>query len=267
MIPAKDQRTTLQTVERALSFLEFVAEARTPPRVREVAEGLGLNITTTYHLFNTLHARGYVTRDADGKLRIGTRAALLYHAMVRTMVPSRALRPVVEQLAASTQETAYLTSLVDTGVVIQAVIEGSQTLRVSGLYVGYSGQEHLRASGKAVLAHLDDEGRAALLQRHLATLGDRERRAFLTAFSAELEAIRQRGYALDDQGYERGICCVAAPYFAADGQVVGSFTVSVPAVRFPRARRALTAAVVNAATTASNVLGFSAPDRSGTDPS
>jgi DNA-binding IclR family transcriptional regulator len=255
-----ESRTTLQTVERALSFLEFVAEARTPPRVRDVAEGLGLNITTTYHLFNTLLARNYITRDSDGKLRVGTRATLLYNSLVRTLAPSRELRPIVERLAAETDETAYLTSLVGTGVVIQAVIEGSQTLRVSGLNVGYSGQEHVRASGKAVLAQLSDPARTAVLEPQLAMLGDAERQKFLGAFGAELEGIRSRGYATDDQGYERGICCVAAPYFGSDGQVVGSITISAPAVRYTRSKRTLTTAVIEAAAHASRILGHQARD-------
>ena len=70
--------TTLQTVKRALAFLEAVAEARQPPRLRDVAQTLGINVTSSYHLLNTLQLAGYVTRDPDGTFRIGGRAAILY---------------------------------------------------------------------------------------------------------------------------------------------------------------------------------------------
>jgi DNA-binding IclR family transcriptional regulator len=253
-------RTTLQTVERALSFLEYVAQARSAPRLRDVATGLGLNITTVYHLFNTLQARGYVTRDADGTVRIGSQAALIYQGMVRTFVPGRDLRPIIEQLTESTEETSYLTSLVDASVVIQALVEAPQALRVSGLYVGYSGQEHLRASGKAVLAHLPADRREAMLRVRLAGHDEPARAEILDGLAEELEVIRRRGYAIDDQGYSPGVCCVAAPYFGSDGEIVGSVAVSAPAVRFPKARKPLTAAVMEAAHAASAVLGHAAHD-------
>ena len=56
-----DNNYTLQTVERALSFLEYVATAPVPPNVRDVAKALDLNITTSYHLLRTLVARMQVS--------------------------------------------------------------------------------------------------------------------------------------------------------------------------------------------------------------
>ena len=40
-------------------------------------------------------------------------------------------------------------------MVIQAIAEGSQQLRVGGLQVGYQGHTHARAAGKALLAWRD----------------------------------------------------------------------------------------------------------------
>jgi DNA-binding IclR family transcriptional regulator len=156
--------TTLQTVERALAFLETVAQARRPPRLKEVAEALGINVTTSYHLLNTLQMAGYLTRDSDGSLRIGGRTAILYQGLVRNFALGRELTPVIEELSGSTGETAYIAALNREKVIIQAVVEGDQAVRVTGLYVGFSGSEHIRASGKAVLAHLPDEQRNAALR-------------------------------------------------------------------------------------------------------
>src|SRR5882757_7529137 len=103
--------TTLQTVERALAFLETVAQARRPPQLKEVAQALGINITTSYHLLNTLQTAGYLTREGDGTLRIGGRTAILYQGLVRNFALGRELMPVIEELSASTGETAYIAAL------------------------------------------------------------------------------------------------------------------------------------------------------------
>ncbi|HSD45363.1 MAG TPA: IclR family transcriptional regulator C-terminal domain-containing protein, partial [Pyrinomonadaceae bacterium] len=42
----------------------------------------------------------------------------------------------------------------------------------------------------------------------------------------ELAAIRRRGYAIDDEEHAVGVRCVAAPVFAASGEVVAAIGLS-----------------------------------------
>lgn len=252
----------MQTVERALSVLEHVAQCRQAPTLREVSISLGLNITTVYHLVNTLEHRGYLARDARGTLRIGARAAVLHQALVAGLVPSRDLQPVVEDLSATLDETAYLTSWADDSVVIQAVVEAPQALRVSGLYVGYRGREVSRASGKAVLAYLPAAARSAVVQANLESHDAQERAKLEEALAVELEGVRRNGFAIDEQTYTPGVYCVAAPYFNADGTVSGSVAVSVPAVRYPKRRKLLISAVRAAAEACSERMGHAGPPAS-----
>jgi IclR family acetate operon transcriptional repressor len=243
--------TTLQTVERALAFLEIVAQARRPPQLKEVAQALGINVTTSYHLRNTLQLAGYLTRESDGTLRIGSRAAVVYQGLVRNFALGRELMPVIEELSASIGETSYIAALNREKVIIQALVEGDQAVRVTGLYVGFSGSEHIRASGKAVLAHLPEGPRDAAVGRCLPGASP----AALSAAIKELENVRQQGWALDDGHFQDGVCCVAVPFFRAGGSVAGSVSVSVPAARFPAARERITDAVRNSARQASELLG------------
>ena len=243
--------TTLQTVERALAFLETVAQARRPPRLKEVAQALGINVTTSYHLLNTLQLAGYVTRDADGTLRMGGRTAILYQGLLRSFALSRELAPVVAELSASTGETAYIAALNREKVIIQALVEGNQAVRVTGLYVGFSGSEHIRASGKAVLAHLPDAMRDDMLRQCLPDPAAGE----LNAVFGELNRVREQGWALDDGSFQEGVCCIAAPFFRSGGLVAGSVAVSAPAARFAAARDAITDAVLGSAQQASQIAG------------
>ena len=49
-------------------------------------------------------------------------------------------------------------------------------------------------------------------------------------YLAELERVRQRGYAVDNSEHEDFIHCVAAPIRGADGEVIAAASMSVPKV-------------------------------------
>jgi IclR family transcriptional regulator, acetate operon repressor len=253
--------TTLQTVERALTFLEAVAQARRPPRLKEVAQSLGINVTTSYHLLNTLQVAGYLTRDSDGALRVGGRAAILYQGLVRNFALGRELMPVIAELSGSTGETAYVAALYHDKVIIQGLVEGDQAVRVTGLYVGFSGSEHIRASGKAVLAHLADQQRNAALGQCLPDASADE----LNSVIQELRKVRELGWAQDDGVFQEGVCCIAAPFFHPGGSVAGSVAASVPAARFLAAEERIIDAVLRSAQRASQIVGHD-PGQSPTRP-
>jgi DNA-binding IclR family transcriptional regulator len=49
----------------------------------------------------------------------------------------------------------------------------------------------------------------------------------------ELDAIRQQGYALDDEEHEVGVRCVAAPVRNSQGATIAALSISMPSVRLP----------------------------------
>jgi DNA-binding IclR family transcriptional regulator len=226
--------TTLKTVERALRVMEIVAAHPSPPQVREVAKALGHNITSTYHLVNTLIASGYLAKGGTGRLSIGRQIGVLHASYLRRSDFSETVRPLISFLADASEETIYLTRFVADASVIEMVVESTRSLRVTGLHLGYSGLEDRRASGKAVLAQLAPDQLDAAFARLHPELSPTKRSAALAELSNELAAIREQGYAFDDEAFEEGVCCVAAPYFGARGRVAGAIAASCPALRRER---------------------------------
>lgn len=248
-----DNRYTLQTVERAIAFLEYVATAKTPPSVRDVSRDLELNITTTYHLLRTLVAQDYVKRREEGGLELGDRVAIIARNFRQTKSLEQDLADVVQVMAAATLETSFLSLRDGDSVVLKVLIEGSQRLRVAGLYVGLKGQEYRRASGKAVLAFLEESQRAAMLEASMGGLPDRERKSILKTLEKELPLIRARGWSLDGDT-EDGITAIGAPIFDAAGGVFGATGVIVPNFRLEKARDRYMDAVRRAADDATRLL-------------
>jgi IclR family transcriptional regulator, acetate operon repressor len=112
-------------------------------------------------------------------------------------------------------------------------------VRVAEVASGPYEHGHARANGKVLLAYAWPEVREAYLRSHPLdrltenTIGDREE------LERELKRIRKRGYAIDQEEYAAGLCCVAAPLLQ-DGRIIAALGVAVPAARFKQRRRELT---------------------------
>lgn len=242
-----DNRYTLQTVERAIAFLEYVALAAKPPSVRDVSDDLKLNITTCYHLLRTLVALDYVRRREDGTLELGDRVSIIARNFRKTKSVEQDLADIVHAMASATLETSFLSLRDGDSVVLKVLAEGSHRLRVAGLYVGLKGEEFRRASGKAVMAFLGDEARAAMLEASLAGVPDARRKAIRRTLEKELPLIRARGWSVDEGESEDGITAIGAPIFDGSGAVFGALGVIVPTFRLEKARDIFMDAVLGAA--------------------
>ncbi len=249
-----EQQTTLQTVERAISFLEYVAETTEPPHIRELSEALDLNITTCYHLLRTLVARNYIKRRADGRLELGDGVNKLFRSYRRAQDIEEYLADTVKRLSAQTLETSTLSLIEGNSVILKVLVEGSQRLRVAGLYVGLKGHEYRRAAGKAVLSHLNAKEKAAMLKKSLADISELQSRPIRKALEKELKQIAARGWAVDDGQTEEGIIAIGAPIFDAKGKVLGAVSTILPTVRMEKSPDHFIESVTAAATEATQLL-------------
>jgi DNA-binding IclR family transcriptional regulator len=255
MTKAAPQRVTLQTAERALRFLEVLASSEGPLRIKDVSERLAVNLTTTYHLFNTLHDLHYVTRKSDGTVQLGTQVRVLYEAFQSQFPLGKALYAEIDQLGSETNETAYLGRLGNNGVVLELQVESAQPLRVTGLGIGFVGKEHIRAAGKAVLAYMDPDQRDVLLDLAMSKDPESATPRFREELLKELEVIRANGWAIDDEKYQAGVTCIAAPFFSVNGQVEGAVGISAPSARWHSNESALRSAVISTASEVSRQYG------------
>jgi IclR family acetate operon transcriptional repressor len=228
-VPAGDPGSLVQSVGRAAAILRYAASDLRGVTAREVSEALGLRRPTVYHLLHTLVAEGLLARGQDRRYRLGLSVGQLAEAFRRSLSPPEHLVGHIRSLSLQTGEPTYITGWVDADIVLLARVPGQHAVSVGEFPLGMVGDAHARASGKLLLGLAEPETRHAYLVTHppvpltANTIVDRG------ALDLELEEIRARGYALDREEFNAGVCCLAAPL---DADVSYAISLAAPRERF-----------------------------------
>lgn len=229
----KKPATTIQSVSRAVRVVLAVARSDRPVTPRELSEGLGLTLPTTYHLVATLEMEGMLARDGRRAYILGPAAALIADTLSHDYAAPQSYRTALRDLATETGEAVYLSAWRHGALCILESLEGTHTLGVSRLPVGYATHIHARASSKLLLAFAPDELRErAVAEAELEPLTPH---TIVTAehLERELDTIRRTGLSFDRGEVTDGVECVAVPIRAA-GTVVAALAVQAPLDRFRR---------------------------------
>jgi DNA-binding IclR family transcriptional regulator len=155
----------------------------------------------------------------------------------------------------TTRETVHLVVYDHGEVVYIDKVESPNTIRMFS-QVGRRNPAYCTAVGKAFLAYLPEAAFDEVVARGLTHRTDNTRTT-PEALRADLELIRQRGYAVDDIENEPEVRCVGAPIFDYSGRAIAAASVSGPATRVTGERVPELGRVVKGATEKiSERLGF-----------
>lgn len=237
-IKNKPPADLIQSVERALKILDSLVAAEMPLSARQLAERVGLKVATAHHLLNTLEHSEFVLRR-DSMFTPSSRKIINYYSsLVRGIRIDPEGLAKIRALAERTSETAYLATMSDVTVTIAAVAEGGHAVRVTDVYPGLRGHEHARASGKVLLAAQNDAVVDEFIARNKFEARTQHTITDPVAFRAELDAIRKRGYAIDDEEYTIGVVCVGAVLRTGNAAANSAVVVAMPKARYETAGRA-----------------------------
>lgn len=220
-----------QLVAKALNLIDLIGLSPGRYRPQMLARELGLPRSTVYRILTVLQQRSMVRADVDqGGL----------HPGFRFLEYAPGVWPLGDLPLLAMAETRALSEL--TGeTVFFAVRSGDEMLVVQlsdSLYparaeapLGARMPLHSTGPGRACLASLPPGERDQTIARlslpalTSRTITDRVRLA------AQLDLLRLRRYAIDDEETESGVRCVGAAAVDDDGATIGAFGVAGPAFR------------------------------------
>jgi DNA-binding IclR family transcriptional regulator len=230
---------------RTLEILELMSTADDDLSIAEVSRLLDIPKSSLHGIMRTMAARGWLATDQSGlRYRLGLKAALTSMSFLDRDLVVSVSRPALDAVAEATGETVHLGRLDDAEIVYLAKRESKHALRLYSA-VGRRLPAHTTALGKAILANMTDEQVQRQLPASLPALTANTitSRAHLMG---DLEATRERGYAIDNGENTEGIYCLAIA-LTAPAADYSAISCSVPKIRMTPDRIELVLGALRAA--------------------
>ncbi|SRR5580765_1180224 len=222
------ERATVQSVDRAVSVLELLAQHGTAG-VTVLAAELGVHKSTASRLLGALEARGLVEQvEERGQYRLGVGILRLAGASNARLDLVEQARPICRALAIATNDTVNLTVL-DAGTAYYIDQVTGSPANSSWNWVGQHIPLHATSNGKMLVCELPEptltETLGELRPYTAATITDR------AVLDVQLAAAREHGYAVASDELDLGLTAIASAIRNAHGEIVASVSVSGPTFR------------------------------------
>lgn len=219
----------VQSLERGLAVIRAFGTDRARMTLSEVAREADLSRASARRFLHTLVELGYVV--TDGRVfALRPQVLELGYAYLSSLSLPEVAQPHLEQLAEDVGESSSVAVLDGTDIVYVARV-ATHRIMSAAIQIGTRFPAVATSMGRAVLAHVPDGEREALLAA--VTLAPLTPRTITDkgVLRAELAAVREQGWALVDQELEEGLRSVAAPLRDGTGRVVAAVNVSAPVRR------------------------------------
>lgn len=217
----------VKTTEKSLELITKLRDMD-GARIHELTEEVDMTKGAIHNHLSTLRQHGFVRQE--GNVYQLTLRFLTFGGYVRNTIPLyQTGRPKAIQLAEDTGMLVNLATEEDGKGVYLYQARGEYAVNLD-THVGYRIRLHNIAVGKAILAYLPRErideivGMWGLPEATPNTITEKE------ALLEELETVRERGYAIDDEERTKGLACIGAP-IRVDDRVLGGISVSAPTRR------------------------------------
>jgi len=207
-----------------MRMVGLVADAPEGLTLSEIARSVGMSKSAAHSLARTLVTGGYLrTVEPGPRYRPGMELMRLGEAAARSIQLGRLCHPVLLDLSRATGLTTRAAVCDDGYPVFIDRVDAPGMVRFH-TPLGVRELPHTSAAGKAILAALPGEvsariaGETGLPERTANTIRT------LAALQTELEQVRDRGYAVDDEEDALGVMCVAATFADHAGAVAGAIS-------------------------------------------
>lgn len=193
--------------------------------VSEIADRVGVPTSTAFDHLRTLETHEFVLKRGD-QYEIGTRFLEIGGRVRSNDALYRTAEPELRELAHETGEHANLMVEESGQGVFLAKKKGENAFKLD-THVGKRVALQTTALGKAILSERSEEYVHGIIDRHGLPAATENTVTDRQALLEEIENVRRRGFAIDDEERIQGVRCVAAP-IASSSSVRGAVSVSGP---------------------------------------
>lgn len=248
------------TARKTVEILEALANSSGSLALNELARHLHSSRSSVVRIISSLEKAGLIRRDAETRRLSLTFRLLALGSAALDQLPWYSLcKPHVSVLSKDVGEIGHLAVLDGPDIIYLAKSEPTDPAPFVA-HVGGRASAYCTALGKVLLAAKSKSDLESHMQRYPLVARTARTITDPQVMNRELDLIRRRGYAVDNEENRDGVKCVAAPIVDYRGMTLAAISVAVPAYRLPdRAIPPMAVKVRDAAAQASRDLGSLLP--------
>lgn len=226
-----DNKNLNQSIIKAFTVLDAFTNDKKEWGVRELANKIGYNKSTTYRLLSTLVSLNVIHQNKNEKYRLGSKLFELGNRVSIYKAITKLTNQSIKEVALEIQETVLLSVIKEGKVFHINKADSLHGLKIN-TSVGTYEPIHATASGKLLLAFS-----SVLIQKKILTNinlipYNENTISSNLLFKKELRDIEIQGYSLDMEELEYGLVCIAIPIRNKNKKVIASISASGPLSRF-----------------------------------
>ena len=219
----------VQSLARGIAVIRAFDAEHPELSLSEVARRTAMPAAAARRFLRTLETLGYVRSDGR-TFALTPRVLELGFSYLSALSLPEVMQPHLERLSRETGESVSAAVLAGADIVYVARVPTRRIMTV-GITIGTRFPAYATSMGRVLLASLPaDESDALLRSPEVSALTERTL-TDASRLAAELERVREQGWAIVDGELEAGLRSAAAPVRRSDGVVVAAVNVSTSASR------------------------------------
>ncbi len=231
MIPSKQNKTILQSVQRGLLIIKLFTAEKPVWGITEMSRELQLPKSTISRLIADLINEGYI-KKAGRKYRLGLSLLNLSGVIMSQLELHHEAYEPLKSLVSKINENAHISTLQGTQLIYILKVESKQTIRLLS-HVGHYRPVSCSSPGKLLLAYrskavVDQVIKEGLPKRGPNSVTDPEH------FIKDLEKIRHDGFSVCIDEMNKDVISIAAPIKDYTGKVIASVSMAAPRHRIDK---------------------------------
>jgi len=221
-----DKKYTIQSVEKACDLLIALGNSTEELGVSELSRMLNIGKSTVWKLLNTLENKGFIVKSGNSdkyslSIKYFQVACQYYNQKpIHTVV-----RGFMEKLSRKYGETIHFAVKDGDEIVYVEKLDGTFNVNIYSK-IGRRSPLYAPSVGKVILANLEREQIMDFLNRVKLNAYTNKTIANKELLMAELDGIRKKGYAIDNEEYELGIRCAGVPIKNIADKIIGGLSIS-----------------------------------------
>jgi DNA-binding IclR family transcriptional regulator len=222
----------IDSVRKALEIVDLLSSKRGGYSLTEIASELLIAVSTVYKQLQSLVELGLVHKDPHtGRYFITYKIVELSSRILKNLEFRDIARPFLIELLEELRMTVHLVVRENLRAVYVEKIEGPYTIPTISR-MGMQIDLYSTSVGKAILAYSPEE----FIEEYLSKV-DLQKKTPRTIINpvelrTELTRVKGRGYALDNEENEFGICCIGSPIFDHNNNVFAALSVTAASQQF-----------------------------------